>query len=140
MEIKDYLMKPTRLYQKIKKNEDCAAHWHRMASTVSAPAYDRERVAASRNTNAPFVAPLEKAIDLERVIQRQYGELAELKREVTAVIYLLEDPLAQLVLLNRYIRLMDWEDVLMELSLPRASMFRMHREALKELEVKINAT
>ena len=134
MEIKDYLMKPTRLYQKIKRNEDCAAHWHRMASTVSAPAYDRERVAASRNTNAPFVAPLEKAIDLEQVIQRQYGELAELKAEVSATIGMLEDPMMQLILLCRYIQMMPWDDVMAELSLPRNTMFRFHRLALERLQ------
>lgn len=140
MEIKEYLMRPTRLYRKIKKNEECAAHWHRMASAVSAPTFEQERVSASRSTNAPFVSSVEKAIDMERMIQRQYGELAELKTEVSMTIFLLEDPMQQLILLNRYIRLMDWEDVMVELSLPRCAMFSLHKTALKELEDKYHET
>ena len=137
MGIKEYLERPRKLYQKIKKNEECVAHWHRMASTVSSVSYDRERVATSRSTNAPFIAPLEKAIDLERTVQRQYGELERLKMEVTETICLLEDPMQQLVLLYRYVRLMSWEDVMVELSLTRYSLFGFHSAALKELEGKI---
>ena len=136
MAIKYYLERPRKLYQAIKRNEENAAHWHRMATSISGPSFDSERVSTGRNTNAPFIHPLEKAIDMERTIQRQYGELTELKTEVSETICLLEDGMQQLVLLNRYIRMMSWEDVMVELSLSEYTMFSLHREALKELEVK----
>ena len=136
MAIKYYLERPRKLYQAIKRNEESAAHWHRMASSVSGPSFDSERVSTSRSTNAPFIYPLEKAIDMERTIQQQYGELAELKTEVSATICLLDDGMQQLVLLNRYIRLMSWEDIMVELSMSEYTVFALHRAALKELEVK----
>ena len=138
MEMKDYLEQPTKLYQKIKKNEECAANWRRIATTLSSTPFDRERVSTSRNTNAPFASPIEKAIDLEQTIQRQYGALAELKTEVSATISLLDDPMKQMILLFRYIQMMSWEDVMLAVSLPRCTMFWMHGEALKELEVIAN--
>ena len=134
MEVKDYLERPTKLYRNIKRNEECVAYWHRKASTVSATPFDKEKVSSSRSTSAPFVSAIEKAVDLERMIQRQYGELAELKAEVSATIGLLEDPMMQLILLCRYIQMMPWDDVMAELSLPSNTMFRFHRLALEKLQ------
>lgn len=136
MEMRDYLERPTKLYQKIKENEKCAAQWRSLASSLSSTVFDQERVSTSRNTNAPFVSSMDKAMDMEQMIQQQYGELAELKTEVTATIYLLEDPLMQLVLLYRYVQIMCWNDVIEALALPRCKVFRLHKAAISELEEK----
>ena len=137
MEMKEYLERPTKLYRSIKRNEECAAYWRQKASSIPSMSFDRERVSSSRNTSSPFAYAIESAIDLEELVQRQYGELAELKAEVTDAISLLDDPRTRLILLCRYIQMMPWDAVMQELSIPRNTMFRSHRLALKKLQEEL---
>ena len=79
---------------------------------------------------------LVKVIDLENEVTADIDRLIDLKREIGGYIRELEDPRYRLILENRYLNNKSWEEVTEIFGYDKRWIYRIHNEALKEIENK----
>ena len=68
--------------------------------------------------------------DLEKKIQRDIEDLADVKNEVVATIDKLENPDMINILYKRYIHYEDWTRIVDEMCLSDKTVYRLHGKAL----------
>lgn len=92
------------------------------------------------HSSTPDNQRLEKTIveiiDLENDILDDIGELVKIKYEVQNTINSISDIRQRLILEMRYLRLMTWEQIAIELSLDLSWVHRLHGRALKKFSEK----
>ena len=136
MTSKEYLMQIYNLDHKIYMMQLEADEYRRMADVIPGGNYDKPFVKPSnRNTEAPFVKWINKALDKEKEIEKEIERLNNLKIEVTSVISQIDNGNYRMVLMLRYLKSMKIEEIaeIMHYSIP--SIKRWHREALEVLVV-----
>jgi DNA-directed RNA polymerase specialized sigma subunit len=69
-------------------------------------------------------------VDLESKVAADSAKLAGILVTVNS----LPDMFHSIILVNRYVALMDWQDIANELRLSKSHIFRLHRQALAEIE------
>lgn len=74
----------------------------------------------------------------EKEIDSGIDELLETKDEISAAIAKLSSPLQRALLSMRYISFMSWQDISDSLNYSPSHVFRIHVNALKEMEKIIN--
>ena len=104
-----------------------------MASSVSSPRYDIDRVMASRSNDAPFVRCLDKIMDLEDKIHAEVTKLMALKEQIREVIDGVSDTDERMVLRYRYIHNLTWEQIGDELHADRTTVYRWHNNAINHV-------
>lgn len=127
-----------RLDQRIKSDTMEAQNLREMAGSVSAIQYDKDRVQASRNTEAPFVRTLEKLWTLEKKIAGELEMLSDLKKQIREVIEAVPDTDERMVLKYRYIHNYTWEQIGMELCADARTIRRWHGKALLHVTLPDN--
>ena len=138
MTVKEYLHQAYRLDQRIKSDTMEAQNLREMAGSVSAIQYDKDRVQASRNTEAPFVRTLEKLWTLEKKIAGELEMLSDLKKQIREVIEAVPDTDERMVLKYRYIHNYTWEQIGMELCADARTIRRWHGKALLHVTLPDN--
>lgn len=108
MTAKEYLRQAYRLDQKISSNLEEVASLREMASSVSSP---------------QLAERINKEIDL----------LMELKKEIRAVITMVEDTDERMVLKYRYVHNYTWEQIGNELHADARTVRRWHGKALQHI-------
>ena len=119
MKGKEYLRQSYRLDQRIHSDLEEVERLREMASSVSSPRYDIDRVMTSRNNDAPFVRCLDKIMDLEDKIHE--------------VIDGVSDTDERMVLRYRYIHNLTWEQIGDELHADRTTVYRWHNNAINHV-------
>lgn len=76
-----------------------------------------------------------KIIDLESEINQDMIQLVELKKDIIGRIKAVESTELQTVLELRYLSYMRWEEIAIELGYGIDNVFRLHRNALDEIEI-----
>lgn len=138
MEIKEYLKQAYLLDKRIQHYLEDIKRLRLMATSVSSPRYDIDRVQTSKNTEAPFVKSLNKIMDLEAKINEKLILFIRLKEQILDMISKLESVDEQLLLTYRYLNNMTWDEIAKELHASRATVLRWHRNALVKLKMPEN--
>ena len=126
------------LIQKLREEAKPLQNLREMAGSVSAIQYDKDRVQASRNTEAPFVRTLEKLWTLEKKIAGELEMLSDLKKQIREVIEAVPDTDERMVLKYRYIHNYTWEQIGMELCADARTIRRWHGKALLHVTLPDN--
>ena len=136
MTSKEYLMQIYNLDHKIYMMQLEADEYRRMADVIPGGNYDKPFVKPSnRNTEAPFVKWINKALDKEKEIEKEIERLNNLKVEVTSVISQIDNGNYRMVLMLRYLKSMKIEEIAETMHYSIPSVKRWHREALEVLVV-----
>ena len=136
MTSKEYLMQIYNLDHKIYMMQLEADEYRRLADVIPGGNYDKPLVKPSnRNTEAPFVKWINKALDKEKEIEKEIERLNNLKVEVTSVISQIDNGNYRMVLMLRYLKSMKIEEIAETMHYSIPSVKRWHREALEVLVV-----
>ena len=136
MTSKEYLMQIYNLDHKIYMMQLEADEYRRLADVIPGGNYDKPFVKPSnRNTEAPFVKWINKALDKEKEIEKEIERLNNLKVEVTSVISQIDNGNYRMVLMLRYLKSMKIEEIAETMHYSIPSVKRWHREALEVLIV-----
>ena len=136
MTSKEYLMQIYNLDHKIYMMQLEADEYRRLADVIPGGNYDKPFVKPSnRNTEAPFVKWINKALDKEKEIEKEIERLNNLKVEVTSVISQIDNGNYRMVLMLRYLKSMKIEEIAETMHYSIPSIKRWHREALEVLVV-----
>ena len=88
---------------------------------------------------SPTTSRLEEAVikilDKEMELKQEKEKREALRKEATAMIAQIESPDERDVLYKRYIESKTWEDIIIEMYVSRATIFRLHSQALKHCKV-----
>lgn len=76
-----------------------------------------------------------KIVDLESEINQDMIQLVELKKDIIERIKAVESTELQTILELRYLSYMRWEEIAIELGYGIDNVFRLHRNALDEIEI-----
>lgn len=87
----------------------------------------------SRDT-AKMAKTIEKIVDLENEINRDIDSLVDLKRDISNVIKQVQNQEYQYILEQRYLNFKTWEQIAAEMTFYIRHVYRLHGEALKEIE------
>ena len=136
MTSKEYLMQIYNLDHKIYMMQLEADEYRRMADVIPGGNYDKPFVKPSnRNTEAPFVKWINKALDKEKEIEKEIERLNNLKIEVTSVISQIDNGNYRMVLMLRYLKSMKIEEIAEEMHYALPTIKKWHREAVELIEV-----
>lgn len=81
---------------------------------------------------------LVKIADLDNSINKTVDCLVDLKTEIMQVINQVPDARAQEILSLRYLLFKDWRDIGVSLKMQRRNLFRVHNEALMQIQLPEN--
>ena len=79
-----------------------------------------------------------RLVDLENEINADIDALVDVKREVSAVIYSLENALQIEILTRRYFEYQTWEQIAFECHVAYSHTHRIHQNALDKVQEKLN--
>ena len=136
MTSKEYLMQIYNLDHKIYMMQLEADEYRRMADVIPGGNYDKPFVKPSnRNTEAPFVKWINKALDKEKEIEKEIERLNNLTVEITDVIDALENIDYRMLLKLRYLQSMSFGDIANKMYISCSTLKRWHNEALELIVV-----
>jgi len=132
MNAKEYLSQAIWLNQRINSKLEQVSSLRTLASKVNTT-FGEERVQSTKK-QSPMEETIVRLIDLENEVNENIDELIKLKSEIEETINQVDDPVYQLILQMRYIDRKTWEEVARNVGYDRRTIFRIHGEALKEIE------
>lgn len=135
MEAKQYLRKAYRLHELIESEQAELDALRELAQSVSSSSVSDMPKSPSMNGEAPYEKHVIKMVDLEAKIKRQIQEYISLEEEIREVINNVEDNEEKLLLRNRYILFMEWDDIYDKMHLSKRSVHRIHASALKNINI-----
>lgn len=134
MEVKEKLNQIRYLTRDIEKLQELASYYEIMSHSIPGQDFTRERVNCTPSLEAPFLKWIYKKIDIEEKIKVKEKELQEIKAKCIYWISQIDNCDYQLLLLRRYVDLMNWEDVASSIHVANQTIYKYHRLALIELE------
>ena len=76
-----------------------------------------------------------KILELQEEIQSDISELLDLKQSIRRCGRQLEEPEEQVILEERYLKMMKWEQIAVILNMSTRKVFRIHDEMLKKITI-----
>lgn len=125
---KEFLSQAYRIDQRINAKLEQVAHLRSLAQRVTI-SFGHEPVSRTRNVSAMEDTIL-KIIAAEKDMDARIDLLLEKKAEIEAVIQLVADPNARLLLEMRYLSFKAWRDIAAEMDYCPANIYRLHNQAL----------
>jgi DNA-directed RNA polymerase specialized sigma subunit len=136
MTAKEYLEKAYRLNQVIDiKLEEVSAL--RSLTTRVTTAFGEDKIKTSKK-RSPMEDVLVRLMDLENEVNIDIDRLISLKKEIIETINQVDDYTLRLVLAMRYINHKSWEDIADDLLYDVRTIYRFHKQGLKEIEKILN--
>ena len=133
MIVKDYLSQAYRIDQRINSKIEQVSCLHDLATKATQTLSDMPG-SATRNTHR-MEDVIIKIIDLENEIKTEIDRLVDIKREITCLINGVSNPEEQTLLELRYLCFKTWEQIAVDMGYSVENIYRMHRKALKNLEI-----
>ena len=133
MQAKEFLNRPFILNNKINDKKIKLECYRTMASSVSSPGFE-EHYSSSKNTSAPYMKYLEKAMELESEIESDYKKLNDLLLEVDEAIDKVDDLNEQTILRYRYVMFMTMSQIAQKIHYTLRWTQETHRNALSNFE------
>lgn len=136
MTAKEYLEKAYRLNQVIDiKLEEVSAL--RSLATRVTTAFGEDKIKTSKK-RSPMEDVLVRLMDLENEVNTDIDRLISFKKEIIETINQVDDYTLRLVLAMRYINHKSWEDIADDLLYDVRTIYRFHKQGLKEIEKILN--
>lgn len=134
MTAKEFLSQAYCLNKLIQSHQRELAELEEMGACISSPNYSG-MPSGSRNLEPPFVKQVLKKVDLESQIRNEIDELIALKKSIHDAIDNVSDMNQRLVLRCKYIESYSWEQIADNLNYSMVTIYRLHREGLKNIVV-----
>ncbi len=134
---KEFLNRGRRLNELIDSRLREVSRLRQLAASVSSPPTDGERIEGGI-PQSKVENSVVKIIALEEEINAEIDRLVEVHREIRVAIERLSSPHERLILRERYINDMAWEDIADKLNYSIRQVTRLHGRALKSF-AKANA-
>lgn len=99
----------------------------------------KEVAVMSSSPNDRLTETICKIIDLEKKVEKDIERLADVKNEVVATIDKLNNPDMINILYKRYVHYEDWTRIVDEMCLSDKSVYRLHGQALIQIQNLIDA-
>lgn len=132
MTAKEYLLQARFLDNRINSKIQKIASLNDLATSCTATLSDMPK---NPNRGGSRMADTVcKIVDLQDELKRDIESLVDLKREIMSVIKAVPSPEHQTLLEKRYLCFITWEQIAVDLSYSIQHTYRMHDEALKEVE------
>jgi DNA-directed RNA polymerase specialized sigma subunit len=135
MEAKQYLRKAYRLHELIESEKAELDALRELAQSVSSSSVSDMPRSPSRDNAAPYENHVLKMVDLEAKINREIQEYLAIGDEIREVINRVEDNEERLLLRNRYIHYMEWDDICDKMHMSRRTIHRIHSSALRNVRI-----
>jgi len=135
MTAKEYLEQIGKLDKKIKAMKMRSEEYDRLSLSIPGQDFSRERVDHTPNYEAPFVKWIIKKHDLDVQIKELEEQLKNLQAEALLKIESLDNEDYKNVLMMRYVKNMDLNEVAKYLFISLSTAKRWHRDALDSLIV-----
>lgn len=135
MTSKEYLEQIGKLEHTIKCMKMRSEYYDEMSLSIPGPCLNREGSSGTRNLEAPFVKWLNKKFEIDAEIEMKEEELKNLKAEALMKIEALDNEDYKNILILRYIKYMDWNDICKKLYISKTTSKRWHTEALEHLSI-----
>lgn len=122
-----YLEQIGKLEHKIRCMKERADYYDRMSYSVPGPSYG-EKIGTNpnRNLEAPFVKWIIKLDEIKTEIAKKEEELKNLKAEVLMKIEALDNEDYKNILILRYIKGLEWNDICCKLYISKTTSKRWH--------------
>lgn len=139
MTAKEYLQQGYRLDQRINSKIAQVTTLRELATKATATLSDMPGSATPNTHRMEDI--IVKMVDLENEINSDIDSLVDLKAEMVSVIKNVRNPELQTLLELRYLCFKTWEQIAVELGYSIESVYRLHREALKNIKMprKLNS-
>ena len=137
MNAKDYLNQAYRLDQRITSKLEQVSALRSLTQKVTA-SYEGEVVSHTRNVTS-LEDTIIRLMEAESELNAAIDTLVDLKRDVYATIQKVEKPEYQFLLEMRYLCFKSWVEIADQMHLEEHSVFRVHGQALKEVEKILKA-
>lgn len=135
MNAKQFLKQAYKLNEIIENDKEELENLRSLAESISND-ISQERVQTSV-TNDKTVNIIAQIVDLENEIYNEIKDLIALKKKIRDAINQLDDVNEKLVLKNRYLLFLQWDELCEKMNYSRRQMFRIHDLALEKIEVPI---
>lgn len=130
MEVKNFLMKAYYMDQRIDSKLEQMASLNELARKATSAVSD---MPGSPNRNIHKTEDIiVKILELQEEIQSDISELLDLKQSIRRCGRQLEEPEEQVILEERYLKMMKWEQIAVILNMSTRKVFRIHDEMLKK--------
>ena len=137
MNAKDYLNQAYRLDQRITSKLEQVSALRSLTQKVTA-SYEGEVVSHTRNVTS-LEDTIIRLMEAESELNAAIDTLVDLKRDVYATIQKVEKPEYQFLLEMRYLCFKSWVEIADQMHLEEHYVFRVHGQALKEVEKILKA-
>ena len=139
MTSKEYLQQGYRIDQRINSKIAQVTNLRELATKATATLSDMPGNASPNTHRMEDI--IVKMVDLENEINADIDSLVDLKAEMVSVIKNVRNPELQTLLELRYLCFRTWEQIADELGYSIESIYRLHREALKNIKMprKLNS-
>lgn len=133
MEVKNFLMKAYYMDQRIDSKLEQMASLNELARKATSAVSD---MPGSPNRNIHKMEDIiVKILELQEEIQSDISELLDLKQGIRRCGRQLEEPEEQVILEERYLKMMKWEQIAVILNMSTRKVFRIHDEMLKKITI-----
>ena len=133
MEVKNFLMKAYYMDQRIDSKLEQMASLNELARKATSAVRD---MPGSQNRNIHKTEDIiVKILELQEEIQSDISELLDLKQSIRRCGRQLEEPEEQVILEERYLKMMKWEQIAVILNMSTRKVFRIHDEMLKKITI-----
>lgn len=133
MTAKEYLNQAYWLDRRIDSKLEQLSALKDMATKTTSVMSD-DVVSHTRNVHS-IQDVIAKIIDMQAEINADIDQLVDLKREIMQVVKAVQNPEHQTLLELRYLCFKSWEDVAEELGYNVRHIYRLHDEAVEQIEI-----
>lgn len=133
MTAKEYLSQAYRIDQRINSKIEQISSLHDLATKATQTLSDMPG-SATRNVHR-MEDVIVKIIDLENEVNAEIDRLVEVKRDITHFINEVPNPEEQTLLELRYLCFKTWEQIAVEMGYGLQNLYKLHRRALKNIDL-----
>lgn len=132
---KKYLSQARYIMNRIKSLELQLEYLNNKALGPSGPIYDKDTFTLPRSLEAPFVKYLDPIDDVRKKINEGIEKLLKLQAKIKAVISLIDDPVVEIILIERYVNCLTFETIAENLHFSQSYVYKLHRTGLKLVKI-----
>lgn len=130
---KQYLKQVYKLNEKIKDKQERINSLRLMSESIGAIDYSKDKIKLSPTNDAAFTNQIMQIVKFEEELEQDKKRMKDLFIEISRTIDKLDNVNEMLVLSKRYLLMKSWEEIAEEMNYSLSQIFRMHKEALKDI-------
>lgn len=130
MTAKEYLERAYRIDQMIESKIEQIRSLRELSTKATVALTDMPSGSKDVHSKESIIA---KMLDMENELKVDIDKMIQIKKEVTAAIAAVNDKECQLLLEMRYLRLMSWEQIAVEMQRSIRSIYRLHDKSLEKI-------